>query len=383
MMNMMTGAVAINGGVGVMEIRQPKMAEVVEQVSTVAADITQNAHITLHELKEKIDAVVEQKLPTFKTLMEQKPVAVAQTTVNDASLTVYENGYAVYGNIPDVLSQLIRTMLIPKDGCEFIVADFSAIEARVLAWEAGEQWVLDAFQNGEDLYCATASQMFHVPVVMHGVNGELRQKGKIATLACGYGGSSGALISMGALQMGLKEDELPEIIDSWREANPQIVQYWWDTEKAAMTAFKTGERQEIGKIAFEFYSGTLWMVLPSGRRLAYLKPRQQPNRFGRMSLTYEGVGTNHKWSRQETYSGRLVENATQAIARDILAEAMDRISAHGLNIVAHVHDEVIIEAPKDQYTVEEICKLMSENPAWCKGLPLAAAGYKGNYYFKD
>ena len=198
-----------------------------------------------------------------------------------------------------------------------------------------------------------------------------------------YGGSSGALISMGALQMGLHEEELPEIIDSWREANPKIVQYWWDTEKAAMTAYKTGERQEVGKIAFEFYSGTLWMVLPSGRRLAYLKPRQQPNRFGRMSLTYEGVGQNHKWSRQETYSGRLVENATQAIARDILAEAMDRISAEGLNIVAHVHDEVIIEAPKDQYTVEEVCKLMSVNPAWCKGLPLAAAGYKGDYYFKD
>ena len=290
---------------------------------------------------------------------------------------------SIYGNTPDVLSQLIRTMLIPKDGCEFIVADFSAIEARVLAWEAEEQWVLDAFQNGEDLYCATASQMFHVPVVKHGINGDLRQKGKIATLACGYGGSSGALISMGALQMGLHEEELPEIIDSWREANPKIVQYWWDTEKAAMTAYKTGERQEVGKIAFEFYSGTLWMVLPSGRRLAYLKPRQQPNRFGRMSLTYEGVGQNHKWARQETYSGRLVENATQAIARDILAEAMDRISAKGLNIVAHVHDEVIIEAPKDQYTVDEVCKLMSVNPAWCKGLPLAAAGYKGNYYFKD
>ena len=290
---------------------------------------------------------------------------------------------SIYGNTPDVLSQLIRTMLIPKDGCEFIVADFSAIEARVLAWEAEEQWVLDAFQNGEDLYCATASQMFHVPVVKHGVNGDLRQKGKIATLACGYGGSSGALISMGALQMGLHEEELPEIIDSWREANPKIVQYWWDVEKAAMKAFKTGERQEIGKIAFEFYSGTLWMVLPSGRRLAYLKPREQPNRFGRMSLTYEGVGQNHKWSRQETYSGRLVENATQAIARDILAEAMARIEAKGLHIVAHVHDEVIIEAPKDQYTVDEICKLMSKNPDWCGGLPLTAAGYKGNYYFKD
>lgn len=290
---------------------------------------------------------------------------------------------SIYGNTPDVLSQLIRTMLIPKDGCEFIVADFSAIEARVLAWEAGEQWVLDAFQNGEDLYCATASQMFHVPVVKHGINGDLRQKGKIATLACGYGGSSGALISMGALQMGLHEEELPEIIDSWREANPKIVQYWWDVEKAAMKTFKTGERQDIGRISFVFYSGTLWMVLPSGRKLAYLKPREQPNRFGRMSLTYEGVGQNHKWARQETYSGRLVENTTQAIARDILAEAMARIEAKGLDIVAHVHDEVIIEAPKDKYTVDEICQLMAANPDWCDGLPLAAAGYKGNYYFKD
>lgn len=290
---------------------------------------------------------------------------------------------SIYGNTPDVLSQLIRTMLIPKEGCEFIVADFSAIEARVLAWEAGEQWVLDAFQNGEDLYCATASQMFHVPVVKHGVNGDLRQKGKIATLACGYGGSSGALISMGALQMGLKEEELPEIIDSWREANPKIVQYWWDMEKAAMQAFKNKERKDIGKISFVFYSGTLWMVLPSGRKLAYLKPKQQPNRFGRMSLTYEGVGQNHKWARQETYSGRLVENATQAIARDILAEAMARIEGKGLSIVAHVHDEVIIEAPRDKYTVGEICRLMAANPDWCDGLPLAAAGYKGDYYFKD
>ena len=291
---------------------------------------------------------------------------------------------SIYGNTPDVLSQLIRTMLVPKEGCEFIVADFSAIEARVLAWEAEEQWVLDAFQNGEDLYCATASQMFHVPVVKHGVNGELRQKGKIATLACGYGGSSGALISMGALQMGLKEEELPEIIDSWREANPKIVQYWWDVEKAAMTAYKTGERSEIGKIAFEFWSGTLWMVLPSGRRLAYIKPRTQPNRFGRMSLTYEGVGQNHKWSRQETYSGRLVENATQAIARDILAEAMARMEDYGLSIVGHVHDEVIIEAPIGKYTVDEVCKLMAVKPDWCEGLPLSAAGYLApSYYFKD
>lgn len=291
---------------------------------------------------------------------------------------------SIYGNTPDVLSQLIRTMLVPKEGCEFIVADFSAIEARVLAWEAEEQWVLDAFQNGEDLYCATASQMFHVPVVKHGVNGELRQKGKIATLACGYGGSSGALISMGALQMGLKEEELPEIIDSWREANPKIVQYWWDVEEAAMTAYKTKKRSEVGKIAFAFWSGILWMVLPSGRRLAYLKPRKQPNRFGRMSLTYAGVGQNHKWSRQETYSGRLVENATQAIARDILAEAMARMEDYGLNIVGHVHDEVIIEAPIGKYTVDEVCKLMAIKPDWCEGLPLSAAGYLApSYYFKD
>ena len=291
---------------------------------------------------------------------------------------------SIYGNTPDVLSQLIRTMLVPREGCEFIVADFSAIEARVLAWEAGEQWVLDAFERGEDLYCATASQMFHVPVIKHGENGELRQKGKIAVLACGYSGSTGALISMGALQMGLKEEELPEIIDSWREANPKIVQYWWDVEKAAMTAYKTGERSEIGKIAFEFWAGTLWMVLPSGRRLAYLKPRTQPNRFGRMSLTYEGVGQNHKWSRQETYSGRLVENATQAIARDILAEAMARMEDYGLSIVAHVHDEVIIEAPIGKYTVDEVCKLMAVKPDWCEGLPLSAAGYVApSYYFKD
>ena len=252
---------------------------------------------------------------------------------------------SIYGNTPDVLSQLIRTMLIPRNGCEFIVADFSAIEARVLAWEAGEQWVLDAFKNGEDLYCATASQMFHVPVVKHGINGDLRQKGKIATLACGYGGSS-VRSSAWVLADGTEGRRAPGDHRLMREANPKIVQYWWDVEKAAMQAFKTGGRQDIGRISFAFSSGTLWMVLPSGRKLAYLVPKQQPNRFGRMSLTYEGVGQNHKWARQETYSGRLVENATQAIARDILAEAMARIEDEGLNIVAHVHDEVIIEAPK-------------------------------------
>ena len=316
--------------------------------------------------------------------LPQNHISTLEQARDLVKMGCFDTVESIYGNTPDVLSQLIRTMLVPKEGCEFIVADFSAIEARVLAWEAEEQWVLDAFENGEDLYCATASQMFHVPVVKHGVNGELRQKGKIATLACGYGGSSGALISMGALQMGLKEEELPEIIDSWREANPKIVQYWWDVEEAAMTAYKTKKRSEVGKIAFAFWSGILWMVLPSGRRLAYLKPCKQPNRFGRMSLTYAGVGQNHKWSRQETYSGRLVENATQAIARDILAEAMARMEDYGLNIVGHVHDEVIIEAPIGKYTVDEVCKLMAVKPEWCKDLPLSAAGYLApSYYFKD
>ena len=290
---------------------------------------------------------------------------------------------SIYGNIPDVLSQLIRTMLIPKEGCEFIVADFSAIEARVLAWEAGETWRLEAFRNGADIYCESASQMFGVPVVKNGINGELRQKGKVSELACGYGGSTGALISMGALEMGLHEAELPDLIDNWRSANPKIVQYWWDTEKAAIETVKTREEHTIGKLKFQYYSGTLWMVLPGGRKLAYLKPRLQPNRFGRMSLTFEGTGQSNKWCRQETYSGKLVENATQAIARDILAEAMLRMEKAGLEIVGSVHDEVIIEAPRDKYTAKEICQLMAVNPAWCRDLPLNAAGYKGDYYFKD
>lgn len=289
----------------------------------------------------------------------------------------------IYGNTPDILSQLIRTMLIPKPGCEFIVADFSAIEARVLAWEAGEDWRLEAFRNGADIYCASASQMFGVPVVKHGVNGELRQKGKVAELACGYQGGAGALISMGALDMGLKESELPDIIDSWREANPHIVSFWWDVEKAATDCVQTHEDQKAGKLRFQFYSGTLWIVLPSGRKLAYLKPRLQPNRFGRMALTFEGTDTGNKWSRGESYGGKLCENCTQAIARDILTEAMWRMEKAGLNIVGHVHDEVIIEAPKDSISVDEVCRIMSENPAWCADLPLNAAGYRGDYYFKD
>ena len=290
---------------------------------------------------------------------------------------------ALYGNTPDILSQLIRTMLIPKDGCEFIVADFSAIEARVLAWLACEQWRLEAFQRGEDIYCASASQMFGVPVVKHGINGELRQKGKVAELACGYGGGAGALISMGALDMGLKEDELPDIISSWRDANPEIVKFWYAVEKAAIETVKDHTDRTVGRIGFQFSANTLWIVLPSGRRLAYIKPKLQPNRFGRMALTFEGLGANNKWTRGETYSGKLTENITQATARDLLAEAMRRMELAGLDIVGHVHDEVILEVPKEQYTVDDVCNIMNRNPAWADGLPLSSAGYTGNYYFKD
>ena len=290
---------------------------------------------------------------------------------------------SIYGNTPDILSQLIRTMLIPKDGCEFIVADFSAIEARVLAWLAGEQWRMDAFKNGEDIYCASASQMFGVPVVKHGINGELRQKGKISELALGYGGSVGALVSMGAVDMGLKEDELPDLVDAWRNSNPHIVQFWWDIEKAAVDTINDHKEREVGRIGFQFYANTLWIVLPSGRKLAYIKPKMQVNRFGRQSVTYEGLNMANKWSRIETYSGKLVENCTQAASRDLLAEAMWRMEKAGLDIVGHVHDEVILEVPKGSITVEEVCSIMNQNPSWADGLVLNSAGYRGDYYRKS
>ena len=290
---------------------------------------------------------------------------------------------SIYGNTPDILSQLIRTMLIAKPGCKFIVADFSAIEARVLAWLAGEEWRMEAFKNGEDIYCASASQMFGVPVVKHGINGELRQKGKVAELACGYGGAAGALISMGALDMGLSEEELPDLIDDWRNSNPKIVQFWWDIEKAAIGSIKDHKDRQVGRIGVSFSSNTLWLQLPSGRRLAYVKPKLQPNRFGRLSITYEGLGQNNKWGRIETYSGKLVENITQATARDLLAEAMWRIEKAGLDIVGHVHDEVILEVPEDGVSVGDVCQIMNQNPKWADGIVLSSAGYSGYHYFKD
>lgn len=315
--------------------------------------------------------------------LPQNHIATLDEARDLVKLGCFDMIEVLYGNTPDILSQLIRTMLIPKAGCEFIVADFSAIEARVLAWLAGEQWRLDAFKAGQDIYCASASQMFGVPVVKHGINGELRQKGKVAELACGYGGGSGALISMGALDMGLKEDELPDIISSWRDANPEIVKFWYAVEKAAIETVKDHNDRSVGRIGFQFSANTLWIVLPSGRRLAYIKPRLQPNRFGRMALTFEGLGANNKWVRGETYSGKLTENITQATARDLLAEAMRRMEIAGLDIVGHVHDEVILEVPKRQYTVDDVCNIMNQNPRWADGLPLSSAGYTGNYYFKD
>ncbi|HRU99972.1 MAG TPA: DNA polymerase [Ruminococcus sp.] len=315
--------------------------------------------------------------------LPQNHIATLDEARDLVKLGCFDMIEVLYGNTPDILSQLIRTMLIPKDGCEFIVADFSAIEARVLAWLAGEQWRLDAFKAGQDIYCASASQMFGVPVVKHGINGELRQKGKVAELACGYGGGSGALISMGALDMGLKEDELPDIISSWRDANPEIVKFWYAVEKAAIETVKDHNDRSVGRIGFQFSANTLWIVLPSGRRLAYIKPKLQPNRFGRMALTFEGLGANNKWTRGETYSGKLTENITQATARDLLAEAMRRMELAELGIVGHVHDEVILEVPKGQYTVDDVCNIMNQNPAWADGLPLSSAGYTGNYYFKD
>ena len=315
--------------------------------------------------------------------LPQNPISTLDEARELVKMGCFDMVESIYGNTPDILSQLIRTMLIAKPGHKFIVADFSAIEARVLAWLAGEEWRMEAFKNGEDIYCASASQMFGVPVVKHGINGELRQKGKVAELACGYGGAAGALISMGARDMGLAEEELPDLIDDWRNSNLKIVQFWWDIEKAAIETIKDHKDRQVGRIGVSFSNNTLWLQLPSGRRLAYVKPKLQPNRFGRLSITYEGLGQNNKWSRIETYSGKLVENITQATARDLLAEAMWRIEKAGLDIVGHVHDEVILEVEEDGVTVEDVCQIMNQNPKWADGIVLNSAGYQGIYYFKD
>ena len=292
----------------------------------------------------------------------------------------YDALHLLYDSVPDVLSQLIRTAFVPKPGYKFIVADFSAIECRVLAWLAGEQWVLDVFANDGDIYCACAEKMFHVPVVKHGQNGELRQKGKQATLSCGYGGSVGALKAMGALEAGMKEDELQPLVDAWREANPNIVKFWWDVDRAAKEAVKKKTTTETHGIQFVCRSGMLFIELPSGRHLSYVQPRIGENRFGGDSVTYMGIGAAKKWERIETFAGKLVENITQAVARDVLCYAMQTLE--DARIVMHVHDELIIEAEQG-FSLEEVCDKMGRTPPWAPGLILRADGYECRYYKKD
>ena len=292
----------------------------------------------------------------------------------------YEALSLLYEDIPDTLSQLIRTAFVPQGGRKFIVADFSAIEARVIAWFAGERWRLKVFEDGGDIYCASASQMFHVPVEKHGVNGHLRQKGKIAELALGYGGSVGALKSMGALEMGLTEEELQPLVDAWRTSNPMITQFWWDVDRAVKECVKMRIPTETHGLRFDYQSAMLFITLPSGRRLAYVKPRIGENQFGGDSVTYMGVGSTKKWERLESYGPKFVENIVQGTARDILCYAMRTL--RNCAIVAHVHDEIIIEADR-RMSLSAVCEQMGRTPPWAKGLKLRADGYECEFYQKD
>lgn len=292
----------------------------------------------------------------------------------------YEALSMLYEDIPDTLSQLIRTAFVPQDGRKFVVADFSAIEARVIAWFAGERWRLKVFEDGGDIYCASASQMFHVPVEKHGVNGHLRQKGKIAELALGYGGSVGALKSMGALEMGLAEEELQPLVDAWRDSNPMITQFWWDVDRAVKDCIRQRVPTETHGFRFDYRSAMLFITLPSGRRLAYVKPRIGENQFGGESVTYMGVSGTKKWERLESYGPKFVENIVQGTARDILCYAMRTLC--NCAIVAHVHDEIIIEADR-RMSLSAVCEQMGKTPPWAKGLKLRADGYECEFYQKD
>ena len=303
----------------------------------------------------------------------------ARSLVRNGQISALE---MLYDSIPMVLSELIRTAFVPEPGCRFFVADFAAIEARVIAWIAGEQWRQEVFANGGDIYCASASAMFHVPVEKHGQNAHLRQRGKIAELALGYGGAAGALKAMGALNYGVAERELQPLVDAWRQANPNIVRLWWDVDAAARTCVAEKTGTACRRITFEYRSGIMFVRLPSGRKLAYVKPRIGKNRFGGDAVTYEGIGTQKKWLRLETYGPKLVENIVQATARDLLAEVMLRLDAKGCRIVMHVHDEVVIEAPAGT-DLKEICETMGRQPRWAEGLLLRADGYVCDYYKKD
>lgn len=288
----------------------------------------------------------------------------------------------LYESVPDVLSQLIRTAFIPSKGHHFYVADFSAVEARVIAWLSGEEWRQAAFAKNEDIYCASASQMFGVPVVKHGINGELRQKGKIAELALGYGGSIGALKAMGATKLGLTDDELPPLVQMWRNASPHIVQFWWDVDKAAKECIKTHLPQTTHGMKFIYRSGCMFLRLRSGRYLCYPQPKIGINRFGSESINFMGNNTVKKWDRIETYGAKLVENIVQATSRDLLAGAMRRLETAGNPVVMHIHDEAVIDAPTDR-SLDTIVKIMTEVPDWADGLILNAAGFVGGFYKKD
>ena len=293
----------------------------------------------------------------------------------------YDALEALYDSVPQVLAECVRTAFIPSPGYKMIVADFSAIECRVLAWLAGEQWVLDVFAAGGDIYCETAGRMFHCKVEKHGENGELRQKGKQATLSCGYGGAEGALIAMGALDAGMKEEELGPLVAAWRAANPKIVQMWWAVDKAVKTAVKEKTITRTHGLVFEYRGAMLYITLPSGRQLSYVKPRIGENRFGGESVTYMGMDTTKHWSRIESFAGKWVENIVQAVSRDILCYAMEQLRDY--RIVAHVHDECIVEAPQ-KATVQKICDLMGRVPPWAPGLILRADGYEcPGFYMKD
>ncbi len=287
---------------------------------------------------------------------------------------------ALYDSVPEVLSELIRTAFVPRDGYKFIVSDFSAIEARVLSFLAGESWRLKVFAENGDIYCASASAMFHVPVEKHGQNAHLRQKGKIAELALGYGGSVGALKSMGALEMGLAEEELQPLVDAWRTSNPNIVQLWWDVDNAVKTTVRQRLDTETHGIRFRYRSGMLFIILPSGRQLCYVKPRMGTNKFGGDSVTYEGVGSTKKWERIESYGPKFTENIVQAVSRDILMYAIRTLS-HCF-IVGHVHDELIIECSMG-VSLDAVCEQMGRTPPWIKGLNLRADGYETMFYKKD
>ena len=292
----------------------------------------------------------------------------------------FEDIQMLYDDVPDTLSQLIRTAFIPRQGMKFIVADFSAIEARVIAWLAGEEWRMKAFANGEDIYCASASKMFGVPVVKHGENGHLRQKGKISELACGFGGSVGAMKAMGADSLGLSDTELKQIVTDWREASPHITELWWAVDRAVKKAIKGKTATKTHGLLFSYEAGFLFIRLPSGRRLAYAKPYIGKNKFGGESVTYMGINAQKKWDRLESYGPKFVEDCVQGIARDLLMYSMQTLSQYF--IVGHIHDEMIIECPKDT-KLDETCQQMARTPDWAKGLLLRADGYECSFYKKD